>query len=73
MSYVIKLPANRFETLQLEPEFAQYIGISSLDGVRFPTNAFPFIFNTKEDAERYMKASATCIYMRESIVEEFEE
>ncbi len=71
MSYVIKLETDRFETLQMEPEFAQYIGISSLDGVRFPTNAFPFVFNDKESAEKYLSKNISCRLLKTATVGEF--
>ena len=70
MSYVIILPANRFKTVAVEPQFAKYIGVSSIDGVPFPTNAYPFKFRTKEEAEKY-RTSRSCIYLDNSTVEEY--
>jgi hypothetical protein len=69
--YVIKLPANRFKTVAAEPQFAEYIGVADIDGVCFPTNAYPKLFASKEAAEKY-RTSRQCIYLNESTVEEYD-
>ena len=70
--FVIKLVPNRFKILSAESEYAQYIGVSNMDGVAFPTNAYPKLFTDKESAEKFMKTLYS-LYADGATIEEYVE
>lgn len=70
MKYVIRLADNKFEILAAEPVPAKYIGVCGIDGIVFPTNAYPKLFNDKKEAEKFL-SSLIPLYADGASVEEY--